>query len=56
MENKHQMTKSDFAVQVEPKTDMKYVFKTTDEMTKNQWENDKENSSGVMPESPGKVF
>jgi hypothetical protein len=56
MENMHQMTKSDFAVQVEPKTGMKYVFKTTDKMTKNHWENDKENSSGVMPESPGKVF
>lgn len=56
MENMHQMKKSDFAVQVEPKTGMKYVFKTTDEMTKNHRENDKENSSGVMPESPGKVF
>jgi hypothetical protein len=52
MENMHQMTKSNFAV----KTGMKYVFKTTDEMTKNHRENDKENSSGVMPESPGKVF
>ena len=49
-------TKSNFAVQVDPKTGMKYVFKTTDEMTKNQREYDKENSYGVMPESPGKVF
>ena len=52
MENMHQMTKSNVAV----KTDMKYVFKTTDEMTKNHRENDKEYSSGVIPESPGKVF
>jgi hypothetical protein len=50
------MTKSDFAVEVDPKSGMKYVFKTTDKMTKNHRENDKENSSGVMPESPGKVF
>jgi hypothetical protein len=56
MENMHQMTKSNFAVQVDPKIGMKYVFKTTDEMTKNHRENDKEYSSGVMPESPGKVF
>jgi hypothetical protein len=35
MENMHQMTKSNFAV----KTGMKYVFKTTDEMTKNHREN-----------------
>ena len=49
MENIHQMTKSSFAVQVDPKTSMKYVFETTDEMTKNHRENDKENSSGVMP-------
>jgi hypothetical protein len=30
MENMHQMTKSNFAVQVDPKTGMEYVFKTTD--------------------------
>ena len=56
MENMHQMAKSNFVVQVDHKTGMKYVFKTTDEMTKNHRENDKDNSSGVMPESPGKVF
>ena len=56
MENMHQITMSNFAVQVDHTTGMTYVFKTTDEMTKNHRENDKENSSEVMPESPGKVF
>lgn len=53
MENMEKMRKTDFRVHTDPKTLHKYVMKTTDELTKKHRENDKENFSGVMPESPG---
>lgn len=53
MENMEKMRKTDFRAHTDPKTLHKYVMKTTDELTKKHRENDKENFSGVMPESPG---
>jgi hypothetical protein len=55
-ENMHKMTKSTFALETDLKTGLKFVTKSMDEMTKNHRENDKENVSGIMPESPGKYF
>lgn len=53
MEDVEKIRKTDLRVNTDPKTLPKYVMKTTDESTKHHWENDKENYSGVMPESPG---
>lgn len=39
------MRKTDFRVHTDPKTLQKYVMKTTEELTKNHRENDKENYS-----------
>lgn len=53
MENVEKMRKTDLRVHTDPKTVQNYVMKTTDELTKNHRENEKENYLGVMPESPG---
>lgn len=53
MEDVEKIRKTDLRVHTDPKTLQKYVMKTTDELMKNHRENDKENNSGVMPESPG---
>jgi hypothetical protein len=51
-ENMHGMEKSTFEVLNYPKTRLKYVSKCEDELTKNQRANDRESTSGVMPEFP----
>ncbi|XP_056006703.1 uncharacterized protein LOC130050522 [Ostrea edulis] len=56
VENMHIMSKSTFEVMQEPKSGLKYVAKCTDELTKNHRGNDRETTSGVMPESPGSPF
>ena len=56
VENMHSMSKSTFEVLQEPKSGLKYVAKCTDELTKNHRGNDRETTSGVMPESPGSQF
>jgi hypothetical protein len=43
------MTKTTFEVKNDPKIGLKYVTKG-DELTKNHMENDREATSGVMPE------
>jgi hypothetical protein len=48
----HGMKKSTFEVLNDPKTGLKYVLKCEDELTKNYRTNDKELTSGVMPEFP----
>ena len=48
----HGMKKSTFEVLNDPKTGLKYVAKCEDELTKNHRTNDKELTSGVMPEFP----
>ena len=50
-ENMHSMSKSTFAVETDPKTGLQYVKKCVDELTKNHRGNDREMTSGVMPES-----
>ena len=52
-ENMYAMTKDTFHVVTDENTGRKYVEKIVDEMTKNH-RFDKEASSGVMPETPGK--
>lgn len=56
MEDVEKIRKTDLRVHTDPKTLQKYVMKTTDELMKNHRENDKENYSGVMPESPGSPY
>ncbi|KAH3751744.1 hypothetical protein DPMN_186313 [Dreissena polymorpha] len=53
VENMHSMTKNTFAISKDAKTGLRYVFKATDEMTKNHRETDREEVSGFMTESPG---
>jgi hypothetical protein len=45
------MTKSNFTIKTDNKTGLRYETKTKDELTKNNWENDKGLVSGAMPES-----
>lgn len=52
-ENMHGMTKNTFKVFTDDKTGRKYVKKVVDELTKNH-KIDKESSSGIMPEVPGR--
>lgn len=52
-ENMHTMTKSTFALKTDPDTGMRYIEKILDELTKNHRGNDKETTSGVMPEATG---
>ncbi|XP_076079992.1 uncharacterized protein KIAA1958-like [Mytilus galloprovincialis] len=54
--NMHGMTKSTFKVLNDPKTGLKYVAKCEDELTKNHRGNDRESTSGVMPEFPGSPY
>ncbi|CAG2226383.1 KCTD1_15 [Mytilus edulis] len=56
MENMPQMTKSTFSVKKDPKTGLKYVVKTLDELTKNHRSSDKEKTSGIMPENSGSEY
>ncbi|CAG2236087.1 KCTD1_15 [Mytilus edulis] len=56
MENMPQMTKSTFSVKTDPKTGLKYVVKTLDELTKNHRSSDKEKTSGIMPENSGSEY
>ena len=51
-ENMHTMTKSNFTIKTDNKTGLRYETKTKDELTKNNWENDKGLVSEAMPESP----
>ncbi|VDI27689.1 Hypothetical predicted protein [Mytilus galloprovincialis] len=56
-ENMHGMTKSTFEVLNDPKTGLwEYVAKCKDELTKNHRGNDRESTSGVMPEFPGSPY
>ena len=48
-----QMTKDTFAIKKDEETGREYVFKKEDEMNKNNRENNKIVSSGVMPAKPG---
>lgn len=52
-ENMHTMTKKTFVVKTDPNTGRKYVYKQTDELTKNHGPNDDERVSGYMPEMVG---
>lgn len=52
----HGMKKSTFEVLNDPKTGLKYVSKCEDELTKNHRANDRESTSGVMPEFPGSPY
>ena len=52
-ENMHSMNKSTFKIEVDSQSGLKYVKKIQDELTKNH-RTDKESTSGVMPETPGK--
>jgi len=58
IENMVSMTKNTFEARINSTTGEKYITKKQDEMTKNHRGNDKENISGLMPESPGnyKIF
>jgi hypothetical protein len=49
----HGMEKSTFEVLNYPKTRLKYVSKCEDELTENHRTNERESTSGVMPEFPG---
>jgi hypothetical protein len=49
------MSKSTFTVKTNGETELKYVTKTEDELTKNHRETYKELISGVLPASPGKA-
>jgi hypothetical protein len=55
-ENMHGMKKTTFEVLNDPKTGLKYVSKYEDELTKNHRTNDRESTSGVMPEFPGSLY
>ncbi|CAG2223465.1 unnamed protein product [Mytilus edulis] len=55
-ENMHTMTKSTFALKTDPDTGMRYIEKILDELTKNHRGNDKETTSGVMPEATGSMY
>ncbi|XP_063404526.1 uncharacterized protein LOC134687991 [Mytilus trossulus] len=55
-ENMHTMTKSTFALKTDPNTGMRYIEKILDELTKNHRGNDKETTSGVMPEATGSMY
>jgi hypothetical protein len=50
------MKKSTFEVLNDPKTGLKYVSKCEDELIKNHRTNDRESTSGVMPEFPGSPY
>ena len=52
-ENMHLMTKSTFSIKTDPESGLRYVTKSTDELSKNHRGNDKESTSGSMPEMPG---
>ena len=54
-ENMHTMSKYTFTVKTNGETELKYVTKTEDELTKNHRETYKELISGVLPASPGKA-
>jgi hypothetical protein len=54
MENIPAMTKSTFEIKTDPKTG--FVTKAMEELTKNHRENDKEKTSGIIPESPGSEY
>lgn len=50
VENVHSMNKSAIQVKNDPKSGLKYVTSCTDELKNNDRANDRESTSGVMPE------
>jgi hypothetical protein len=53
MENIPNMTKSTFEIKTDAKSSSRYATKAKDELTKNHRGTDKENTAGIMPETPG---
>ena len=56
MENIAGMTKITFEVKTNHKSGLKFVTKAKDELTKYHRGNDKEKTSGIMPENPGSEY
>lgn len=55
-ENMHMMSKTTFSLKTDPESGLQYITKSTDELTKNHRGNDKENTTGTMPEIPGRLM
>ena len=53
MENIPNMTKSTFEIKTDAKSSLRYATKAKDELTKNHRGTYKENTAGIMPETPG---
>lgn len=53
VENVHSMNKSAIKAKNDPKSGLKYVTSCTDELKNNDRANDRESTSGVMPELSG---
>ncbi|KAK3084776.1 hypothetical protein FSP39_018694 [Pinctada imbricata] len=55
-ENMHMMSKTTFSLKTDPESGLQYITKSADELTKNHRGNDKENTTGSMPEIPDSPY